>query len=53
MAKGKKLTHLQSLEMQINWFHDFADCVQSWMPNTYDKACERADDIEKERLSNG
>ena len=44
------MEEIKKLKMQLDWFHDFVDYIQDMLPNTYDNACEYADNLEKERL---
>ena len=41
---------IEKLKMQLDWFNDFVDYIQSMMPNTYDNACEYADNEENDRI---
>ena len=48
--QDKLLKSINKVEMQLDWFHDFADYIQGMMPNTYDNACECADNEEINRI---
>lgn len=46
LSKDEKLKEMEKL---LDWYEDFADCVQS-NHRAYETACEYANDMEAERL---
>jgi len=41
---------IKKLKMQLAWFNDFVDHVQTNRYNAYNYACEYADRLENERI---
>ena len=56
MGKGEKMNKpraeevMSKLEMQLEWFNDFADHIQTNRYNAYNYACEYADKQEQIRI---
>ena len=51
MSKAQSKAELMSkLEMQLEWFNDFADHIQINRHNAYNYACEYADKQEQIRI---
>ena len=51
MSKAQSKAELMSkLEMQLEWFNDFADHIQTNRYNAYNYACEYADKQEQIRI---
>lgn len=41
--KKKKLTELEKLKEQLQWYENFADYVKTLHPNLHEDACDFAD----------
>jgi len=48
--QDKLLKSINKVEMQLDWFHDFVDHVQTNRYNAYNYACEYADNQETNRI---